>query len=65
MKTDPHFIAALMLALFALTACSGKKTDAAQKTDTEETPNALIQAAAGNDITEARRLTAAGADVNA
>ena len=27
MKTKKHFIALLMLALFALTACSGKKTD--------------------------------------
>ena len=63
MKTKKHFITALMLALFALTACSGKKTDAAQNADA--TPDALITAAKDNNVAEARRLIADGADVKA
>ena len=49
MKTKTHFIAALILALFALTACSGKKTNA----DT----NALIKAAEDNDTAKAQQPT--------
>ena len=44
MKTKKHFIALLMLALFALMACSGKKTNA------DENPNALIADGEDADI---------------
>ena len=40
----------VILALFALTACSGKKTNAAQNAD--ENPDSLIEAAEGNDTAE-------------
>ena len=47
----------VILALFALTACSGKKTNAAQKTHADATPDALIEAAEGNDSAEAHQPT--------
>ena len=53
MKTKKTMIAALMLALFALTACDGKKT------------HTLIKAVEKNNVAEVRRLIADGADVNA
>ena len=62
MKTKTHFIAALMLALFALTACSGKKTTAAQKMDTDENPDSLIEAAENNSAAEAHQPTADAED---
>ena len=53
MKTKKTMIAALMLALFALTVYADEKTDA------------FIEAVQKNNVAEVRRLIADGADVNA
>ena len=53
MKTKKTMIAALMLALFALTVYADEKTDA------------FIEAVQKNNIAEVRRLIADGVDVNA